>query len=100
MSWINFLCCKFTKIIERVFKCNILYGKGFLFIEGAYWGDEGEFVGAPAIKARERTRCIEKGPAAGAVLYRGLRSEFEPICDIKQRDSMLLAGKNSGLLQF
>ena len=100
VSWINFLCCKFTKIIERVFKCNILYGKGFLFMAGGYWGDEGESVCAPVIKARERKRCIEKGPAAGAALYRGLRSDLEPICDIKQRDSMLLAGKNSGLLQF
>ena len=29
VSQINFLCCKFTKIMERVFKCNALYGKAF-----------------------------------------------------------------------
>ena len=52
VSWINFLCCKFTKIIERVFKCNILYGKGFLFMERVDWGDESESVCAPATKGK------------------------------------------------
>ena len=59
-------------------------------------GDGGEAGYQPVKEARERESYIDKG----ACLMTCALSGFEPIYDIKQRDSVLLAGKNSELLQF